>query len=179
MVKLFISITPAFRFLLTFGVQRGYPFPDPPLTEKGYKEAMGITIDFKPDLIMVSPMRRTIQTAFTAFPAALKSTVEEERIPIEVWPDLREAHDAICNHGSPTQVLKEEFPDLDFSECKNEWTYETHTRERAEKRAEVVRQRLKNHPAQNIVCITHRGFIEYLIESHIFANCGMFQSPLF
>jgi broad specificity phosphatase PhoE len=138
---------------------------------------MDINIDFKPGLIVVSPMRRTIQTAFTAFPTAIKHTCEEERIPVEVWPELREVHDAICNHGSPIEVLKEEFPDLDFSECMAEWTYDTHTHERAVKRAEFVRQRLKNHPAINIVCITHRGFIAYLVESHIFANCGTFQSP--
>jgi hypothetical protein len=30
-----------------------FPFPNPPLTEKGCKEAMDITIDFKPDLIVV------------------------------------------------------------------------------------------------------------------------------
>jgi broad specificity phosphatase PhoE len=137
---------------------------------------MDITIDFKPDLIVVSPMRRTIQTAFTAFPTAVKHTCDEERIPVEVWPELREAHDAICNRGSPTEILVEEFPDLDFSECMAEWTYETHTHERAVKRAEVVRQRLMNHPAQNIVCITHRGFIAHLVESHIFAHCGTFKS---
>lgn len=117
-------------------------------------------------------MRRTIQTAIAAFPTAIKHDCNEEPIPIEVWPDLREAHDAICNHGSPVDVLQREFPDLDLSECKAEWTYETHTHERAEKRAEVVRQRLKDHPAEKIVCITHRGFIAYLVESDIFANCG-------
>lgn len=149
-------------------IQRGYPFPDPPLTEKGYQQASSITIDFTPDLIVVSPMRRTIETAFTAFGTTVDSN---EPLPIEVWPDLREAHDAICNHGSPVAMLQMEYPHLDFSECNAKWTYETHTHADAEERAERVRRRLKEHSARKIVVVTHRGFIAHLVESHIFGNC--------
>ena len=159
-------------------IQRGYPFPDPPLTKRGYQEASSITIDFTPDLIVVSPMRRTIETAFTAFGTTVDAN---EALPIEVWPDLREAHDAICNHGSPITVLQMEYPHLDFSECNSERTYETHTHADAEKRAERVRRRLKEHSAQKIVVVTHRGFIAHLVESHKFVNCEVgifgFLSP--
>jgi len=155
-------------------VQRGYPFPDPPLTERGYQEALTITVNFRPDLIVVSPMRRTIETAFTAFPATVDAN---GALPIEVWPDLREAHDAVCNHGSPVAVLQKEYPHLDFSECNAEWTYEKHSHAGAEKRAERVRRRLREHPAQKIVLLTHRGFIAHLVESHKFVNCetGVFS----
>jgi hypothetical protein len=84
-------------------VQRGYPFPDPPLTERGYAEASAIVIGFKPDLIVVSPMRRTIETAFAAFHTTLEA---DGSLPIEIWPDLREAHDAICNRGSSLVELQ-------------------------------------------------------------------------
>jgi len=156
-------------------VHHGYAFPDPPLTERGYQEASAISLDFKPDLILVSPMRRTIETAFAAFTPAFFDT--RESLPIEVWPDLREAYDAVCNHGSPISVLQKEYPHLDFSECNSEWTYEKHTHSGAEQRAERVRQRLKEHPAQKIVLITHRGFIGHLVESRKFGNCevGLFR----
>ena len=103
-------------------IQRGYPFPDPPLTKGGDQEASSITVDFRPDLIIVSPMRRTIETAITAFGTNVDAN---KALPIEVWPDLREAHDAICNHGSPVAVLQMEYPHLDFSECNAEWIYES------------------------------------------------------
>jgi len=33
-------------------------------------------------------------------------------------------------------------------------------------------RRLREHPANRIVCVTHRGFIEYLVlEDQIFRNC--------
>jgi broad specificity phosphatase PhoE len=90
------------------------------LTEQGYRAASAIELDLTPDLIVVSPMQRTIETAFAAFPHLLHG---EKPVPMEVWPDLREAHDAICNNGSPVVELKKLFPSLDFSECNLEWTY--------------------------------------------------------
>jgi len=137
-----------------------------------------ITIDFRPDLIIVSPMRRTIETAITAFGTNVDAN---KALPIEVWPDLGEAHYAICNRGSPLAVLRMEYPHLDFSECNAEWIYEKHSRADAEKRAERIRRRLKEHPAQKIVVVTHRGFIAHLVESYIFDNCEIgvfgFLSP--
>jgi broad specificity phosphatase PhoE len=138
-----------------------YPFPDPPLTPVGLEQASAITVDFKPDLVVASPMRRTIQTALIAFGSC----------PLEIWPDLRETYDGIWNRGSPISVLQHEFPHLNFSECKEEWTYEENSHERAEKRAERVRRRVREHPAQNIVLVTHRGFIGYLVERPKFRNC--------
>jgi broad specificity phosphatase PhoE len=149
-------------------VQRGYPHRDPALTPLGIEAASKIEVPFEPDLIVVSPMRRAIQTALLAFPELLHGS---NPLPIEVWPDLREAHDAICNQGSPVADLKMEFPVLDFSECMPEWNYEAHTPERAAKRAERVRRRLLQHVAQYIVCVTHRGFIAHLVEADTFKNC--------
>jgi broad specificity phosphatase PhoE len=142
-------------------VECGYQFPDPPLTPRGLEQAAAITVDFKPDLIVASPMRRTIQTALVAFGSC----------PLEIWPDLRETYDGICQHGSPISVLQHEFPHLNFSECDDNWTYEPYTHERAEKRAERERRRVREHPAQNIVLVTHRGFIGYLVERPKFRNC--------
>ena len=142
-------------------VEREYPFPDPPLTPLGLEQASAITLGFKPDLVVASPMRRTIQTALVAFGSC----------PFEIWPDLRETYDGICQRGSPISVLQHEFPHLNFSECHQEWTYEEHTHERAEKRAERVRRRIREHPSRNIVLVTHRGFIGYLVERPKFRNC--------
>jgi broad specificity phosphatase PhoE len=142
-------------------VQRGYPFPDPPLTPLGLEQASAITVGFKPDLVVASPTRRTIQTALVAFGSC----------PLEIWPDLRETYDGICQRGSPISVLQHEFPHLNFSECHEEWTYEEYSHEKAEKRAERVRRRVREHSARNIVLVTHRGFIGYLVERPKFGHC--------
>jgi hypothetical protein len=91
--------------------------------------------------------------------------------PLEIWPDLRETYDEICQHGSPISVLQHEFPHVNFSECDEYWTDETYTHEGAQKRAERVRRRVREHLAQNIILVTHRGFIGYLVERPKFRNC--------
>ena len=72
--------------------------------------------------------------------------------------------------GSSRAVLQEEFPMLDFSGCEVEWRYEAHTHG-VTRRAERVRRRLFEATAQNIVVVTHRGFIAHLVEWDIFENC--------
>jgi broad specificity phosphatase PhoE len=158
-----------------YNIQRGYPFPDPPLTKRGYQEASSININFTPDLIVVSPMRRTIETAFTAF----GTTVDANKaLPIEVWPDLREAHDAICNHFSPVAVLQMEYPHLDFSECNAERTYEKHSHADAEKRAERVRRQLKEHSGQKLL-LSPREDSSLISLSHIYSLTARLEFLVF
>ena len=61
-----------------------------------------------PQVVLVSPLTRALQTATGAF----------EGIPginVEVLPDLRELLTESCDVGRPTDELRREFPDVDFS----------------------------------------------------------------
>ena len=78
-------------------VQRGYPGQDPPLTEQGIAEAAAVTLTFKPDLIISSPMTGAIQTASTAFGSILRGPAA---VPLLIWPNLRESHDASATRAS-------------------------------------------------------------------------------
>ncbi|KAJ7137950.1 phosphoglycerate mutase-like protein [Mycena epipterygia] len=151
-------------------VQRGYPLRDPPLTDQGLAEASAVPINFQPDLIICSPMDRTIQTALAAFPDLL---LPSSKIRVEIWPDLREAHDAICNKGVPRAKLAAKFPAIDFSLCREEWDYEDHSDEVAIRRAKRVRDALAGRPEQSILLISHRGFIDYLVSGPQFSNCEL------
>jgi len=146
-------------------VDRNYSEPDPPLTEIGRKQAEALDFSFSPDVIVVSPMIRTLETAYYA--------LHGKPCKILVWPDLREAHDAICNQGSPRITLISRYPDLDFSECSAEWDYEQHTAENAQLRAIRVRSRLErlSKDYKNIIVVTHRGFIANLVPGRRFSNC--------
>ncbi|KAJ6622219.1 phosphoglycerate mutase-like protein [Mycena sp. CBHHK59/15] len=155
----------------THNVQRGYPLRDPPLTDQGLAEAGAISLPFRADLVICSPMARTIQTAFAAFPDILQS--QDSPVPLEIWPDLREAHDAVCNLGVSRSKLAETFPGLDFSLCREEWDYEPHSDEVARERATRVRAALAGRPEQNILLVSHRGFIAYLVSGPQFSNCEL------
>ena len=121
-------------------IDRGYPHRDPPLTDTGHEATKQIKVSTVPDLIVISPMTRTIQTAMIVFPSIDSASNETE---VQIWPDLREAHDAICDKGLSRTNISTRFPHLNFSECPEEWDHPSHTIEAATIRAEKVRGRLK------------------------------------
>ncbi|RFU80185.1 phosphoglycerate mutase [Trichoderma arundinaceum] len=117
--------------------------------------------------------RYIIQTALVAFHQFLKGSTA--RVELQVWPDLREAHDAICNKGIPRADISAKFPRFDFSACPEEWNYPPHSSQGATARAERVRQRLQEISGsyKNIFLITHRGLIAFLVKGERFGLCGM------
>lgn len=149
-------------------VQRGYPHCDPPLTEAGVQATQHVKFPAPPDLIVISPMTRTIQTALNIFPSLRNP--DELPIPVQIWPDLREANDAICNKGLSRVDLQIKFPQLDFSSCHETWDYPEHTLEDATARAERVRARLQELSTtfKNIAVISHRGLIAHLVKGRRF-----------
>lgn len=149
-------------------IQRGYPHRDPPLTKAGNVSAKRVNLTVQPDLILISPMTRTIETAMNMFPFLTKTG--PFRIPVQIWPDLREANDAVCNKGLSRKELASKFPQFDFSECNEEWNYPEHSIEAATERAERVRRRLKDLSAtySNIAVITHRGIKAFLVKGKRF-----------
>jgi len=139
-------------------------------------EALGIQLStiFKidPSAIVTSPMTRTIQTARILFPSAF-ITEGPNAIPLHIWPDLREAHDAICNKGRSRAEMQALHPGLDFSACDEEWNYKPHCFEDSADRAAAVRKELMKLPGPHVVVIGHRGFISYLVDTNgvKFGNC--------
>ncbi|KAJ7879016.1 histidine phosphatase superfamily [Mycena olivaceomarginata] len=123
------------------------PIPRSSLTDQGIAEARTVSLDFQPDLVICSPMNRTINTALAVLP-----DLSQSAITVEIWPDMREAHDAICNKG---------------------WDYEDHSHDAATRRAERVRTVLAERSEQNILLVGHRGFIDYLVAGPQFANCEL------
>ncbi|KAJ7073829.1 histidine phosphatase superfamily [Mycena amicta] len=173
-------------------VQRGYPHRDPPLTEQGLAEALRASSALSkdpPELVICSPMMRTIHTALVAVPSLLPTGTASaggdfhsdpsalQPIPkLEVWPDLREAHGAICNLGVSRAKLAAVFESqitLDLSLCSEEWDYEVHSKEEAKRRAERVRKALAQRTERDILLVTHRAFIKYLVETPRFENGEM------
>ena len=152
-------------------VAHDYPHRDPPLTHAGYKAAKKIELSSLPDLIVISPMTRTIQTALYAFPSIFDSVPFQTEV--QIWPDLREAHDAECNKGVSRAEMVTKFPQLSFAGCPDEWDYPPFGTEDAIARAEGVRRHLKELSKQyaNIALITHRRFIAFLVKGDRFDVC--------
>ncbi|KAJ9149023.1 hypothetical protein NKR23_g4478 [Pleurostoma richardsiae] len=148
-------------------IERGYPHRDPPLTGLGCQQARNLRLSTEPDLILISPMTRTIQTALLAFGPLIN------RVNVQICPDLREAHDAVCNTGVGRADLIAKFPQFDFSACSETWDYPPHSVEHATLRARDLRQHLSvlSKSYKSILLITHRGFIAYLVEGSRYDFC--------
>lgn len=161
--------------LSRYSIDRNYSHPDPPLTQLGHQQASN-THTPKPDLILVSPMTRTVQTALIVFDQLLNTS--PPKVELQIWPDLREAHDAICNKGVSRVAMAAKFPQFDFAACSEEWDYAPHTVDDAIARAEGVRRRLKHFSLtyKNIMLVTHRGFAAFLVKGMRFDVCGMSPS---
>lgn len=157
----------------TNSVNHNYAFPDPPLTEKGFSDARQIRLPKTPDLIIISPMTRTVQTAIQAFEDLISGPNPTAKV--QIWPDLREAHYKICNRGIARQELVAKFPDFDFSECHEQWDYPPHAIEGAVIRAREVREKLRKLATKHnhILLITHRAFIAFLVQGERFKTCGV------
>ncbi|KAF1833983.1 phosphoglycerate mutase-like protein [Decorospora gaudefroyi] len=157
-------------------VQQGYASRDPPLTKAGVYTTKRINLAVQPDLILISPMTRTIQTAINMFPFLADDSPFE--IPAQIWPNLREANDSICNKGLSRAELQSKFPQFDFSDCHEVWDYAEHTLENATARAEEVRRRLKDLSVtyDNIAVITHRGFKAFMVKGKRF---GLAESRVY
>ncbi|KAK6065626.1 phosphoglycerate mutase family protein [Seiridium cupressi] len=143
-----------------------FPHKDPSLASSGIVDAQQAILpaespDF-PDLILISPMTRALQTAQIIFSDAVHPNGGPE---VQIWPDLRESNNTISSQGRPAAEMREKFPTFDFSECHDEWDYGKETHERAVTRAEKVRARIKGLTTQyrNIWVITHSIFLSYLV----------------
>jgi broad specificity phosphatase PhoE len=103
--------------------------PDPRLTEEGIKECQTLEARFPYqstiDLIVASPLRRTIQTALYSFQPAIKRGVG-----VVALAELQETSDVACDTGSDVKDLKREFSEyqsvsvtsvVDFSLVPENW----------------------------------------------------------
>ncbi|PSS12550.1 hypothetical protein M430DRAFT_21627 [Amorphotheca resinae ATCC 22711] len=149
------------------GENRIYEHNDPPLSDRGRQEASLVGLSFTPDLVLVSPMIRALDTVLLM--------LDHSRPTIIIDPELRPAHDHAYNQGSSRSILASKYTDFDFSECSPSGRYEPCTEAETCRRAIKVLDRLSHYLQyySNIVVVTHRGLLRYLdpFPTKVFRNC--------
>ncbi|KAL2044869.1 hypothetical protein N7G274_002644 [Stereocaulon virgatum] len=146
-----------------------HSMPDPSLTPYGEEQCRQLAKTFpyhdSVDLLVSSPLRRTIYTTLYGF------TPEIERgVPIIALPEVQETADVPCDTGTDLAVLKEEMKGkpVDLSALPEGWNNKAGrwapTAAALEKRAREARQWLKARPEKVIVVVTHGGFLHYFTE---------------
>ncbi|KAE8554310.1 hypothetical protein EYB25_002849 [Talaromyces marneffei] len=153
-----------------------YLISDPRLTEAGIKECQALEARFpyqsSIDLIVASPLKRTIQTALYSFQPAIKRGVR-----VVALAELQETSDVACDTGSDVADLKREFseyllasgtPVVDFSLVPEDWTKKigkwAPSSDALINRACAARRWLRQRPEKEIVVICHGGFLHYFTQ---------------
>ncbi|KAK4630452.1 hypothetical protein CLAFUW4_08615 [Fulvia fulva] len=141
---------------------------DPFLTEKGQEQCRELCSQFsehdKIDLLMASPMKRTIQTCQTSF-----APVVARGHKILLMPLAQESSNEPMDTGSSEEQLKDTFGDLiDTSRLElfpywhsNKGQFDTDGVSQIE-RALHLRNVLKGRPEKNIVLVTHGSFAHFV-----------------
>ncbi|KAM0204748.1 hypothetical protein ACHAQI_009922 [Fusarium lateritium] len=134
--------------------------PDPELTPLGEEQARNLCDRYPKlanvQLIVSSPLRRTLQTALLAFPSKLEGGLQ-----VLALPEMQEASNLICDTGRDLADVKADFEQLpvNFDVVETGW----HIKEdkwapvasSLLKRAQVARKWLSERPEAEIVVITH------------------------
>ena len=142
---------------------------DPSLTAFGEEQCRQLAQSFPKhesvDLLVCSPLRRTIYTTLLAFQKAI-----ERSGSVIALPEAQEVVDIPCDTGSDLSVLQREMADkpVDLSRVMDGWNTKTGrwapTATAVARRAKEARQWLKARPEKEIVLVTHGGFVHYFTE---------------
>ncbi|KAF5563549.1 histidine phosphatase superfamily clade-1 [Fusarium napiforme] len=148
--------------------------PDTDLTALGQEQARSLISKYPElanvDLIVSSPMRRTLQTTLLGFSSQLQHGLQ-----IVVLPEVQEVSDLNCDTGSDLSVIKEEFKQepVDFNLVEPGWQVKEGKTKWAPvvgnilERARAARQWLSERPESEIVVVTHGCFLHFFTDDWV------------
>ncbi|KAI1907397.1 hypothetical protein LOZ12_005148 [Ophidiomyces ophidiicola] len=147
--------------------------PDPLLTPHGETQCRNLLINFPfhsdVELIVASPLRRTIYTALLAFEVPLR----EKGLKVIALPEIQETSDVPCDIGSDLEALEREVREndlpVDLSLVTEGWNNKKNARwapdaKAISARAREARRWLKSRPEKEIIMVSHGGFLHYFTE---------------
>ncbi|XXH03282.1 hypothetical protein Hte_009680 [Hypoxylon texense] len=159
---------------------RDFTLHDPDLTELGREQCADLRAGLienplaqKAELIVVSPLRRTIQTAFRSMDWLI-----EKGIKVEADASWQENSIKPCDTGSPVDALREEFPTVDFSKVDPVFPDKTSpaanqyhfTKEAILKRAQIALEKLYDRPEKIIIVVSHSAFLRRAVSGYWYFN---------
>ncbi|KAI9046308.1 uncharacterized protein KD926_004146 [Aspergillus affinis] len=146
---------------------------DPLLTDLGNEQCRQLRGAFpyhdKIELVVASPLRRTMYTALQSFEPFFKANPDKKLI---LLPDTQETSDVPCDTGSEPEDLKREIEEkglpVDLQYVTEGWNDKVGryapTNEAITNRARDARRWLKERPEKEIVLVTHGGFLHFFTE---------------
>ncbi|KIN04602.1 hypothetical protein OIDMADRAFT_176994 [Oidiodendron maius Zn] len=123
----------------------------------------------KTELIVVSPMRRTLQTAQQGLGWLIK-----QGVPVVLRPEWQENSDKPCDTGTDIVTMAKEWPQFDWSTVDPKYPAKTglyeFSRQGLLERGIAARMWLKNRPERVIAVVSHSGFLRVGVSYKMYAN---------
>lgn len=154
---------------------------DPPLTDLGRQQSAELheslqasDLANKTELIVVSPMRRTLETMTIGLDWLIKKGV-----PVLPDANWHENADKPCDTGNTMDVISAEFPQYDFSAVDPLYPDKTSnlasnpyafTRKAIVARGQTCLKDLYSRPEKVIAVVTHSGFLRTAVCNRMFFN---------
>jgi broad specificity phosphatase PhoE len=154
---------------------------DPELSDLGVQQCAALRSSLrtewpnlaKVDLIVVSPMRRTLQTATLALDWLIA-----EGVKVEVDADWQEVYNKPCDTGSPIPDLERDFPGFDFSTVDPLYPDKSSPKGKryADNKSAVLARaqfalgKLYSRPEKLIIVVSHSSFMRLGVSGTQFTN---------
>lgn len=140
-------------------------YVDTPLLHRGYLEADDCRENYKKmledvELILVSPLSRTLQTAVTIFgkPSFFRTKLRA----LDCLMEYPQGGPELCNKRKEKSILERNYPTVEFTYVKDgpvEWETNKETIEQLEDRIEEMIRFIKNRPERKIAVVSHSSFL--------------------
>ncbi|KAF5008009.1 hypothetical protein FDECE_5693 [Fusarium decemcellulare] len=163
---------------------QNYDLHDPPLTDLGVNQCSHLrknliatfsdsVINTDDVAIVVSPMRRTLQTAMLSL-----DWLVERGVKIEGDADWQENSDKPCDTGSAISSVAPDFPKVNLSTVDALWPDKTppaaqryaHTKRDILARGRRALKGLRSRPEKLIFVVSHSGFLRLGVTGYWFFN---------
>ncbi|KJR84744.1 phosphoglycerate mutase [Sporothrix schenckii 1099-18] len=166
---------------------------DPSLSELGFeqckklREVLRTTLPGRldPDLVLVSPMTRTLQTAMASL-----DWLQANGVPFEAHAGWQETTDHPCDVGSEIDQVAQQFPQVDFSHVDPIFPEKTtpqallyaYNRQALVTRAQTVLAELYARPEKVVAVVSHSAFLSKAVSGSLYANADFrifsFKAPV-
>ena len=145
-------------------------YVDTSLIPEGFQQAIELRNNWKQlnsiELVIVSPLKRTLQTAVELF--------KEHPVPMISLECSREYPMGLqtCNKRSPRESLKSKYPHINFDDLQTNYDemwfpHREETIDELNLRIEKLKQFIIDRPETNIALIGHSSFIGQMKDNHI------------
>ncbi|CAI6325460.1 unnamed protein product [Periconia digitata] len=160
---------------------RDYTLHDPLLTPLGKEQCATLSSVYPhhatADLVLASPLRRTVQTASYSF----GPTLARDEVPFVLVPELQEVANSGADTGTDAEILDKTYEEMfkgedlgfdlqkiDRSRVKEGWNSKTgyweYTHEALANRARDFRNWVFQRPEKHILVVTHGAIAHFLTE---------------